>query len=248
MQAEDKYNQKYNPKSNRLQNYDYSINGWYFITICSKDREYYFGEVVDWEMILNDLGKIVYDEILDLPKHFDYLEWDEFIVMPNHLHLILFLNNKPVETSIYPVETQIYRVSEDKDNKKRGEIKWDTMKWDTINGCLYEKWWTDVKTPIYRVSDYEKWWTLMKEKNIMLNKNKIWFIIRKLKWKSTFLINKFCKDIIYSVSDKIFFAWQSNYYDRIIRNEDELQRIRKYIIENPLKWEYDKNNTENIFM
>jgi len=34
MQAEDKYKQKYNPKSNRLQNYDYSTNGWYFITIC----------------------------------------------------------------------------------------------------------------------------------------------------------------------------------------------------------------------
>jgi REP element-mobilizing transposase RayT len=44
-------------------------------------------------MILNDLGKIVYDEILDLPKHFYYLGLDEFIVMPNHLHLILFLNN-----------------------------------------------------------------------------------------------------------------------------------------------------------
>jgi len=50
------------------------------------------------------------------------------------------------------------------------------------------------------------------------------------------------------MQDKIFFSWQSNYYDRIIRNEEELQKIRKYIIENPLKWEFDKNNTENIFI
>jgi len=85
---------------------------------------------------------------------------------------------------------------------------------------------------------YRKWW-ITGEKNIMMNKKAIWFIIRKLKWKITFLINKL---------NKQFFAWHPNYYDRIIRNEDELNRIRKYIIENPLKWELDKDNTENIFM
>ena len=42
--------------------------------------------------------------------------------------------------------------------------------------------------------------------------------------------------------------WQRNYYDRIIRNEKELDKIRKYIFENPLKWELDKNNSENLFM
>ncbi|MFH1565456.1 MAG: transposase [bacterium] len=46
----------------------------------------------------------------------------------------------------------------------------------------------------------------------------------------------------------IIFQWQRNYYERIIRSEDELNKIRKYIIENPLKWETDKNNTENLFM
>ncbi len=42
--------------------------------------------------------------------------------------------------------------------------------------------------------------------------------------------------------------WQRNYYDRIIRNEKELDKIKKYIFENPLKWELDKNNPENLFM
>jgi len=50
------------------------------------------------------------------------------------------------------------------------------------------------------------------------------------------------------MQNKIFFAWQPNYYDRIIRDEDELQRIRTYIIENPLKREIDKENNENLFM
>ena len=44
------------------------------------------------------------------------------------------------------------------------------------------------------------------------------------------------------------FQWQKNYYDRIIRNEKELDKIRKYIFENPLKWELDKNNPKNLFM
>ena len=44
------------------------------------------------------------------------------------------------------------------------------------------------------------------------------------------------------------FSWQSNYYDRIVRNEDELNRIREYIFRNPEKWDDDRNNTENIFM
>jgi len=218
MQPEYKFKKIYSPKSNRLQNYDYGSNWWYFITICTKDRQNYFGEIIDWKMILNDFWKIVFDEIIKIPKMKENILLYEFIIMPNHIHLILMINND--------VETTIYRVS-------NNDVE---LNWDTINGCLYEKWnWYTINHCFY-----EKWWTLMKDKNIMLNKNHIWFIIRKFKWKSTFLINK--------MQNKIFFSWQPNYYDRIIRNEDELQRIRKYILDNPLKWELDKENSENLFM
>jgi hypothetical protein len=67
----------------------------------------------------------------------------------------------------------------------------------------------------------------------------LWTIIRSFKSICTREINRL---------NNWFFAWQSNYYDRIIRNENELQRIQKYIIENPLKWKFDKNNTENLFI
>lgn len=53
-----KFKNKYNTKSNRLQDFDYSSNWWYFITICTKNRQNYFGEIIDWEMILNDIWKI----------------------------------------------------------------------------------------------------------------------------------------------------------------------------------------------
>jgi len=58
----EKFKGRYCIKSNRLEKYDYSSEGAYFITICSQDKEYLFGNVVDGKMILNDLGKIVFDE------------------------------------------------------------------------------------------------------------------------------------------------------------------------------------------
>ena len=45
-----------------------------------------------------------------------------------------------------------------------------------------------------------------------------------------------------------YFAWQSRFYDRVIRDEKELTGVRKYILENPLKWEIDRNNPENLYM
>ena len=51
---------------------------------------------------------------------------------------------------------------------------------------------------------------------------------------------------LYDGDNKINFVWQSRFYDRIIRNEKELDKIRKYIFENPLKWEFDRNNPENL--
>jgi putative transposase len=55
----DKYQNKYRIPSARLQNWDYGSNAAYFVTICTKNREHFFGEIVDGEMHLNDIGKIV---------------------------------------------------------------------------------------------------------------------------------------------------------------------------------------------
>jgi len=50
------------------------------------------------------------------------------------------------------------------------------------------------------------------------------------------------------MQDEIFFQWQPRFHDHIIRNEDELNKIRKYIKKNPLKWEYEKNDSENLHL
>src|SRR4030043_2098428 len=89
-------------KLNRLNGFDYSFPGHYFITICTQGRIPMFGDVVDYEMKLNQLGEIAHNFWLEIPKHFDNCELDEFIVMPNHIHGILyvFYNNEDEHRTI----------------------------------------------------------------------------------------------------------------------------------------------------
>jgi hypothetical protein len=86
----------YNPEKHRrrtirLQDYDYSQAGAYFITICTKNRECLFGEIVDSEMCLNEWGEIVAVFWNEVPRHFRNVELDAFIVMPNHVHGVLII-------------------------------------------------------------------------------------------------------------------------------------------------------------
>jgi len=101
-----KFKNKYRIESNRLQGYDYSQPGAYFITICTKDRLNLFGKIIDGKMLLNECGKIVKECLYDLPNHYNNLSIDESIIMPNHIHTILFI----VETGLRPVSTKIDNV------------------------------------------------------------------------------------------------------------------------------------------
>lgn len=104
--ANKNYMNNYNPnihhrRSIRLKGYDYSQKGLYFITICVKDRECLFGEIVGVEnfqpeMILNDAGKIADECWLGIPGHFPNVVLHEYIIMPNHVHGIIEL--KRVDT------------------------------------------------------------------------------------------------------------------------------------------------------
>ena len=130
MNIENKYKWKYNPKSIRLQNWDYSWDWYYFVTICTKNRENYFWKIIDWKMILSDLGKIIQKFYLEIPNHFDNVKLDEYIIMPNHIHWIIIIDNNNtnnVETRqcIIPVETRYCLVSTGKNIwKNRFQNQW----------------------------------------------------------------------------------------------------------------------------
>jgi REP element-mobilizing transposase RayT len=90
-------------RSIRLPGYDYSQPGEYFITICTYERQCSFGEIIGGEMKLNSLGQIVYAEWFKTAQLRPYVELylEEFVVMPNHIHGILHINesDQPVNTN-----------------------------------------------------------------------------------------------------------------------------------------------------
>ncbi|MEA3316555.1 MAG: transposase [Bacteroidota bacterium] len=88
----DKYQNKYRIASARLQNWDYGWNAAYFITICTKNREHFFGEIADGKMQLSEIGKNAKKYLIEIPQRFDYAKLDEFVVMPNHIHAIIVID------------------------------------------------------------------------------------------------------------------------------------------------------------
>lgn len=89
----EKYQNKYRIPSARLQNWDYANEGAYFITICTKDRRHYFGTVKNGKMVLSNVGVIANLLWYEIKNHGKNVELGEFIVMPNHVHGILILND-----------------------------------------------------------------------------------------------------------------------------------------------------------
>jgi len=91
----DKYQNKYRIQSARLPSWNYSSNAAYFITICTVNREHYFGEIIQHNMQLSEIGKKANDNWLDIPNHFSFVVLDAFVIMPNHVHGILVID-KPI--------------------------------------------------------------------------------------------------------------------------------------------------------
>ena len=88
-----KYDHKiHHERSIRLKGYDYATAGAYFVTICTQGRECLFGEIIAGAMRLNEAGNMIQDVLSNLPIKYIGIEIDEFMVMPNHIHMIIFLN------------------------------------------------------------------------------------------------------------------------------------------------------------
>jgi REP element-mobilizing transposase RayT len=85
------FRNKYRVESARLKDWDYSTPWWYYVTICTKNMECFFGEVKNGEMVLNELGKIVKEEWLKTKEIRKKIDLDYFVVMPNHFHGIIII-------------------------------------------------------------------------------------------------------------------------------------------------------------
>ena len=129
-------------KRNRLENFNYSQGGAYFITVCAKDHRCLFGRV-DSEclafdndksgVLLNDVGRIVDKTIHGIESAYKGLvELDKYVVMPNHIHFVLFLSASGVEDSISPSISQIVRHLKSIVTKQVGYSVWQKSYYDHI--------------------------------------------------------------------------------------------------------------------
>lgn len=150
-------------KNTRLQNYDYSQAGYYFLTLCTKERKNLFWNVgatsgrPELEYQLTSIGSIVDREINGINSIYLNVEIDKYVIMPNHVHMILIITEEHGRSKTAPTISRIIQ---------------------QFKGSITKK----IGTPI----------------------------------------------------------WQKLFYDHVIRNEEEYQKIYEYIETNPLKWREDK--------
>lgn len=215
----EKFKNKYRIESTRLQNWDYGWKGYYFITIVTRNREYYFGNIKNGRLIESELGKITIKEWLktiQIRRDMNII-LDEYCVMPNHFHAIIKIG-----------KNQYNQFDDNSDLDSNSAVR-DAMHrvstTDTDTDCVSTTGQITNSTP-------EK----LKPKNQFGPQRKnLSSIIRGFKSAITTFARK----------NNIEFDWQPNYHDHIIRNKQEYYRIKNYIINNPVKWNEDKFNEEN---
>jgi REP element-mobilizing transposase RayT len=159
---------KPNYKSTRLKEYDYRSCGAYFVTIVTWKRKCCLGAVKEDKVILSTLGESVRRSWQWLETYYPYVELDEFVVMPNHIHGIIRISDRVALEARLPVGKLVaaFKSKVSREQKER---------------CLQSAW-----------------------------------------------------------------IWQKDFYEHVVRNEQDLQEIREYIVNNPLKWQLDKENPNNV--
>ena len=236
-------------KQYRINRYDYSQPGMYYVTICTKDKICYFGNVINEQVHLNKIGLIVKNFWLEIPKHFTDVELDEYIIMPNHIHGIIFINKdyEPfnnftkgtgqcpvptgrIETRHCPVPAEKIAINH---NVTVGAGHCPVPVEENSNIMVEAE---HCPVPIEENS------------NIMVGAGHCPVLMDTDNKYSTFghvtpksistIIGSFksiCTKTINKKHPDIDFAWQPRFYDHIIRGERSLQKIRNYIYYNPAK-------------
>jgi REP element-mobilizing transposase RayT len=156
--------QKHHRRSIRIQGFDYAQPGAYFITFVTQNRECFLSLIIDGSVSLEPAGKAVLSVWQELPKHYRHLTLGDIVIMPNHVHAVLFFNPNGNATG----------------------------------QALPE-------------------------------------IVRALKSFSARRINT-----LRAASGSV--VWQQNYFEHIVRDNEDLCRIREYIWANPIHWDLDEEN------
>ncbi|MFN8673090.1 MAG: transposase [Candidatus Sericytochromatia bacterium] len=202
-------------KNIRLKNFDYSATGYYFITICTKDKKCFFEEY-------SILKAIIEKEWFLLKDRFKNIQLDEFIIMPNHIHGIIFIAENSNSTSMANARlaTTVSFNNFHYENKIDSNTEND---FSPLHGKRKE--FIDDFLPLHgkrKACHYEE-----------KNKIKLGDIVCSFKSKCVFEWLKYIKENNLDIMAKF---WQRNYYESIIKNEEHLNNVRQYIKDNPKRW------------
>jgi len=207
-----KFQNKYRIASARLQNWDYAREGAYFITICTKDRLHYFGEIENKKMILSNMGVIADLMWHEIKNHAKNITLGEFVVMPNHVHGILILNGGNTDTDGDGIDAGAADVGQ-------------ASHVETLHA-------TSLRRPTPQPTQPSPPPTPQQTQmaKISPKSNSVSTIIRSYKSSVTKHGNRLGYE----------FAWQARFHDHIIHNAQEFENIRNYIADNPRNWKKDK--------
>ncbi|WP_298307621.1 transposase [Flavobacterium sp.] len=133
---QNKFKNKYRIPSARLQTWDYSNNGAYFITICTQNREHFFGNIQNGIMQLSEIGKLAEQYWFEIPNHFPFIELGNFVIMPNHVHGILIINKIDDLSLSESVETRHCLVSTINSNTTIGSSRFQNQGKNTISSIV----------------------------------------------------------------------------------------------------------------
>ena len=202
---------KSNRRSIRLPGYDYASAGWYFVTMCCKDRAHLFGEIRDGEMVLNEAGELVKKWWNKIPEKFPEIELGEYQIMPNHFHAIVI--NVGADPRVGPEKHTI--PAQGKENKY--PVSKSITVTDPCAGAEEKSEPSNqgehTGSPLHRV----------------------------IQWFKTMITNEFIRNVKNHgwepFENKI---WQRNYFEHIIRNEESHRKISAYIQNNPANWQEDE--------
>ena len=187
-------------------------HGVYFVTICTKDMRHWFGEIRGGVMHYSPIGRMAHDNLAAMPSHFPYVNIGAFVIMPNHLHMIVFIDSNKL-----PAGRDVTRhVSNNTIVAGRDVTR------HVSNNTIVAKETCHVTSLQQRLIDFA-------------TQNKSWLSVIVGQYKQS--VTRYAK------SHGLPFAWQTRFYDHIVRDQQSYETITRYIENNVETWEIDKMYT-----
>ena len=247
---DEKFQHKYRIPSARLQQWDYGWDAAYFVTICTKDRECFLGDIINDVMHLSGIGIIADVLWYEIKNHAKNMELGEFVVMPNHIHGIIILNGNGASTpatgrvvlenpdnlnghadsadinnpgNIHIDDSGVSRITNDSDDSDHSD-HFGNIGDSGVSGV------SDVSDVETRHALSLQGPTPGQTRFQNQGKNTLSSIIGSYKSAVTRHAHRLNFD----------FGWQARFHDHIIRDGKSFEHISAYIINNPSAWQADK--------